>query len=119
MYRTFEVYRVDAATGQLGEIVGSVDAESAAQAAFRLAGGEWGRDDFRARPLDYDEQPQLSRSLVAEWRLGNSCPWCGPSENIGGNGARGKDRGFCCEDCGEQWDGHWCDEQAELLAEQG
>jgi hypothetical protein len=42
-YRPFTVLR-----RATGEVVGSVEAQSAEQAVFRLAGGPWGRDDFAA-----------------------------------------------------------------------
>lgn len=42
-YRKFNVY-----CRQSGKLVGCVEAESEAQAVFRLVGGAWERDDYFA-----------------------------------------------------------------------
>jgi len=42
-YRTYIVTRVAD-----GAVMGTVDAQSAEQAVFRLFGGEWGRADYAA-----------------------------------------------------------------------
>lgn len=42
----FDVFRAS------GEHIGSVQANNAEEAVYRLVGGEWGRKDFYAKPKD-------------------------------------------------------------------
>lgn len=65
----------------------------------------------------------MNWDTLAAWKRGDPCPFCGePFAQTGENCTprdqiwRSRDHGYCCEACGEQWDG-WLLEEAREQAE--
>lgn len=75
---TFHVYRIE---GAAAHDVGSVEADDAAQAVFRLCGGEWGRTDYAAH---VGRVPQHTACSGHVWggdgMGGGACELCGAPE---------------------------------------